>query len=156
MEHWVCCSVVETSRSCPGFYELKLEGVNISFICKRKEARGGCMIMSSRNNMSTMPKHAWVGLGKLKLTWTSVWRGTMKGNKKGFSRYMNSRRKTRANVGLLLSGTGSSVTKNMEKIEVYAFSSVFTIKIFIQDPQVLDTSRKVQYQRRLALRKSSD
>lgn len=92
--------------------------------------------------MSKMPRHAGMGLGKPKLTWTSVCQGTMKGNKKDFSRYM-SRRKTRANLGLFLTGTGSPVTKNVEKVEFYAFSSVLTGKVFIQEPQVLDTKSPV-------------
>lgn len=142
MERWVCCSAVETSRPCPGFYEPKLEGSIFYPYAKGRDVRCGCRIMSSRNNMSKMPRHAGMGLGKPKLTWTSVWQGPMKSNKKGFSRYM-CRRKTRANLGLFLTGTGSPVTKNMEKVEIYAFSSVFTGKIFIQEPQVLDTKSVV-------------
>ena len=58
--------------------------------------------------------------------------------KKSFSRYINSKRKMRENVGLLLNGERDLVTKDMEKTEVLnAFlASVFTGKICLQESQV--------------------
>ena len=38
-----------------------------------------------------------------------------KGNKKSFCKYISSRKKTNKNVGLLLSGAGNLVTRDMEK-----------------------------------------
>lgn len=39
-----------------------------------------------------------------------------KGKKKGFCKYTGSRKKTNENVGSLLSGAGSLVTRDMEKL----------------------------------------
>ncbi|PKU33022.1 rna-directed dna polymerase from mobile element jockey-like [Limosa lapponica baueri] len=41
----------------------------------------------------------------------------VKGNKKGFYKYINSKRKTRENVGQLLNGAGELVTRDMEKVK---------------------------------------
>ena len=51
-------------------------------------------------------------------------------DKKGFFQYVNSRRKTRENVGLLLSELGALVTEDIEKVELLNtfFASVFTGK----------------------------
>jgi len=59
----------------------------------------------------------------------------VKGNKKGFQKYINSKRKTRKNVGLLLNGAGDLVTKDMEKAEVFnaAFAIFFTDKAGLQE-----------------------
>ncbi|GAB0184094.1 mitochondrial enolase superfamily member 1 [Grus japonensis] len=42
----------------------------------------------------------------------------MKDNKKGFYKYISSKRKTLENVGLLLNGAGDLVTKDMEEVKV--------------------------------------
>lgn len=64
----------------------------------------------------------------------------VKGNRKCFCKYRNSKRKTRENAGLLLSGAGNLVTKDMEKAEVLNtfFASVFTSKIGLQESQDLE------------------
>ncbi|KAK4826439.1 hypothetical protein QYF61_009136, partial [Mycteria americana] len=62
----------------------------------------------------------------------------VKGKVKSFSRYTNSKRKMRENVGPLLNGRRDLVTKDMEKAEVLnAFlASVFTGKICFRESQV--------------------
>uniref|UniRef100_A0A8B9PUS7 Immunoglobulin C1-set domain-containing protein n=1 Tax=Apteryx owenii TaxID=8824 RepID=A0A8B9PUS7_APTOW len=52
----------------------------------------------------------------------------VKDNKKGFFKYIGSKRKTRENVGPLLNGVGALVTKDAEKAELLNafFASVFT------------------------------
>ncbi|KAK4825453.1 hypothetical protein QYF61_027608 [Mycteria americana] len=42
----------------------------------------------------------------------------VKGDKKGFCKYLSGKRKTRKNVGSLLNGAGDLVTQDMEKAEV--------------------------------------
>lgn len=58
----------------------------------------------------------------------------VKGNNNGFYKYINSKRKVREIVGLLLDGAGDLVTKDMEKAKVFNafFTSVFTGKTGLQ------------------------
>lgn len=42
----------------------------------------------------------------------------VKGNKKGFYKYINSKRKSRENMGQLLNGAGELVARDMEKAKV--------------------------------------
>ncbi|KAK4823788.1 hypothetical protein QYF61_006510 [Mycteria americana] len=65
----------------------------------------------------------------------------VKDNKKSFYRYVDDKRKTRENVGPLLSKMWELVTRNMEKAEVLNafFTSVFTSKTSLQEPQVPET-----------------
>ncbi|XP_068809548.1 uncharacterized protein [Struthio camelus] len=65
----------------------------------------------------------------------------VKDNKKGFFKYITSKRKTRENVGLLLNGAGALVTKDIEKAELLnaAFASGFTAKASPQEFQTLGT-----------------
>lgn len=58
--------------------------------------------------------HTRMGLGKLELNLSR----DVKGNKKGFYRYMNSNKKRRESMGLLLNGVGEQATNSMEKTEV--------------------------------------
>lgn len=60
-----------------------------------------------------------------------------KSNKKGFYKYTGNKRKTRENVALLLSETGSLVTQDTKKVEVLnaAFASSFTSKTGFQEYQ---------------------
>ena len=51
----------------------------------------------------------------------------MKGNKKGFYKYISRKRKTLENVGLLLNGAEDLVTKDMEEVKVL---NVFFTLIF--------------------------
>lgn len=54
------------------------------------------------------------------------------------------KRKTRANVGLLLNGAGNLMTKDMAKVKILNtfFISVFTGKTCLQQAQVPETSGK--------------
>lgn len=65
--------------------------------------------------------------------------------KKGFHRYISSKRKSRENVILLLNGTGDLMTKVLEKTEVLSpfFTLVFTGKIFLQESHVTEIRGKV-------------
>ncbi|GAB0195017.1 mitochondrial enolase superfamily member 1 [Grus japonensis] len=69
----------------------------------------------------------------------------VKDNKKGFFKYINSKRKTRENVGLLLNEVGALVMGDTEKAELLnAFSaSVFTAKAGPQESQTLEVGQKV-------------
>lgn len=68
-----------------------------------------------------------------------------KGDKKGFCKYVHSKRKTRGNVGLLLNGAVDLVTKGMEKAEVPSafFALVFTNKTSLQQSQNPETRGEV-------------
>lgn len=70
----------------------------------------------------------------------------MKSNKKGFYRYICSKRKTRENVGPLLNGAGGLMTKNMAKAEILKafFSQVFNSKICLQGSLGPKTCKNVQ------------
>lgn len=59
----------------------------------------------------------------------------LKGKKKGF--YINSKRKSRKNVGLLLNGAGDLVTKDMKQAEIFDtfFALFFTDKTGHQESQ---------------------
>lgn len=62
----------------------------------------------------------------------------MRGNKKGFYRYISSKRKTRGNTGLLMDGTGDLMTKvtgNAEVLDVL-FTLVFTDTTYTQQLHV--------------------
>uniref|UniRef100_A0A8B9PGQ4 Reverse transcriptase domain-containing protein n=1 Tax=Apteryx owenii TaxID=8824 RepID=A0A8B9PGQ4_APTOW len=69
----------------------------------------------------------------------------VKDNKKGFFKYISSKRKTRENVGPLLNGVGALVTKDAEKAELLNafFASVFTGQASPQEPQTLEAREKV-------------
>ena len=58
----------------------------------------------------------------------------VKGNKKGFYKYLSNKRKIRERVGPLLNGGGNLVTDDMEKAEVFDafFTLVFSGKISTQ------------------------
>lgn len=62
-----------------------------------------------------------------------------KDNKKGFYKYLNSKRKTRENVGPLLNRAGKLMTKNMEQAKVWNafFASVFASKTAFQESRAL-------------------
>ncbi|KAK4824825.1 hypothetical protein QYF61_019675 [Mycteria americana] len=64
----------------------------------------------------------------------------IKGNTKSFYRYIDEKRKTRENVGLLQKETGELVTWDMEKAEVLNdfFASVFTSKCSSHTAQVAE------------------
>ncbi|GAB0182556.1 mitochondrial enolase superfamily member 1 [Grus japonensis] len=61
-------------------------------------------------------------------------------DKKGFFKYISSKKKTRENVGLLLNEVGALVTEDTEKAELLNafFASVFTAKAGPQESQTLE------------------
>ncbi|XP_067173621.1 olfactory receptor 14C36-like [Apteryx mantelli] len=67
--------------------------------------------------------------------------GDVKGNKKGFCRYISSKEKTREYVSLVLNGAGDMVTKDVEKAKVYSafFASDFPDKTCLQESQAPET-----------------
>ncbi|GAB0207970.1 mitochondrial enolase superfamily member 1 [Grus japonensis] len=69
----------------------------------------------------------------------------VKDNKKGFFKYISSKRKSRENVGLLLNEVGALVTEDTEKAELLnaAFASVFAAKASPQETQTLEVGEKV-------------
>ncbi|GAB0208273.1 mitochondrial enolase superfamily member 1 [Grus japonensis] len=69
----------------------------------------------------------------------------VKDNKKGFFKYISSKRKTRENVGPLLNEVGALVTEDTEKAELLnaAFASVFTAKAGPQETQTLEVGERV-------------
>lgn len=69
----------------------------------------------------------------------------VKGIKKGFYRYLGSKRKTKENVGQLLNSVGNLVTKNTEKAKVPSafFTLIFTSKSDLQAFQVPQTWEKI-------------
>ncbi|GAB0209872.1 mitochondrial enolase superfamily member 1 [Grus japonensis] len=71
--------------------------------------------------------------------------GDVKDNKKGFFKYISSKRKTRENVGPLLNEVGALVMEDTEKAELLnaAFASVFTAKAGPQETQSLEVGEKV-------------
>lgn len=68
-----------------------------------------------------------------------------KGNKKGFYKYLNSKRKTREKVAPLLNGAGKLETNNMEQAEVLNnfFASIFASKTALQESQAPQIRGKV-------------
>ncbi|GAB0209844.1 mitochondrial enolase superfamily member 1 [Grus japonensis] len=71
--------------------------------------------------------------------------GDVKDNKKGFFKYIISKRKTGENVRLLLNEVGALVTEDTEEMELLnaAFASVFTAKAGPQESQTLEVREKV-------------
>ncbi|GAB0202805.1 mitochondrial enolase superfamily member 1 [Grus japonensis] len=69
----------------------------------------------------------------------------VKDNKKGFFKYINSKRKTRENVGLLLNEVGTLVMEDTEKEELLNafFALVFTAKDGPQETSTLEVGEKV-------------
>ena len=69
----------------------------------------------------------------------------MKGKSKGFYKYTSSKRKTKENVGPLLSRPGDLVTKDMEKAKALSafFASAFTSMTGLQLSQGPKTDGKV-------------
>ena len=67
--------------------------------------------------------------------------GDMKGNKKGFCRYIISKKKTREYVVAAQNRAGDMVTKDMEKAKVYSacFVSVFPDETWLQESQAPET-----------------
>ncbi|PKU38009.1 rna-directed dna polymerase from mobile element jockey-like [Limosa lapponica baueri] len=68
----------------------------------------------------------------------------VKDNKKGFFKYISSKRKTRENVGPLLNEVGVLVTDDAEKVELLNafFASVFTAEAGPQEPQTLEVGER--------------
>ncbi|GAB0182598.1 mitochondrial enolase superfamily member 1 [Grus japonensis] len=69
----------------------------------------------------------------------------VKDNKKGFFKYISSKRKTRENVGPLLNEVGALVMEDTEKAEILNafFASVFTAKAGPQESQTPGAKKKV-------------
>ncbi|GAB0204970.1 mitochondrial enolase superfamily member 1 [Grus japonensis] len=69
----------------------------------------------------------------------------VKDKKKGFFKYISSKRKTRENVGPLLNEVGALVTEDTEKVELLNvfFASVFTAKASPQESQTLEVGEEV-------------
>ncbi|GAB0182178.1 mitochondrial enolase superfamily member 1 [Grus japonensis] len=71
----------------------------------------------------------------------------VKDNKKGFFKYISSKRKTRENVGPLLNEVGALVMEDTEKVELLNafFASVFTAKAGPQETQTLEAFDTVSH-----------
>ncbi|GAB0209109.1 mitochondrial enolase superfamily member 1 [Grus japonensis] len=69
----------------------------------------------------------------------------VKDKKKGFFKYISSKRTTRENVGLLLNEVGALVMEDTEKAELLnaTFASLFTAKVGPQETQTLEVGQKV-------------
>ncbi|GAB0197889.1 mitochondrial enolase superfamily member 1 [Grus japonensis] len=69
----------------------------------------------------------------------------VKDNKKGFFKYISSKKKTRENVSLLLNEVGALVMEDTEKAELLnaTFASVFTAKVGPLESQTLEVGEKV-------------
>ena len=69
----------------------------------------------------------------------------IKDNKKGFLKYVNSKKKTRKNVGPLLNKRGVLVTGDAEKAEVLNafFASVCTAKTSPQESWILEVNESL-------------
>lgn len=63
----------------------------------------------------------------------------VKGNNKGFFKYINSQRKTRKNVGPLLNGVGLPVMKDTKKKVNEYLLFIFVAKASPQESQILKT-----------------
>ena len=68
----------------------------------------------------------------------------VKSNRKGFYKYINSKRETRENMGLLLNRAREQVTNHTEEAKVLNafFASVFTDKTDLQESQSPETRGK--------------
>ena len=69
----------------------------------------------------------------------------VKDNKKGFFKYISSKRETRENVDPLLNGVGTLVMKDTEnaKLQNVFFASLFTAKASPQESQTQEMREKV-------------
>jgi len=65
----------------------------------------------------------------------------VKGNKKGFSKYLSVKRKTRESMGPLLSGAGALVTQDMANTEV--LNAFFTSKTSLRESKAPEGVGKV-------------
>lgn len=72
-------------------------------------------------------------------------RTAVKHSKNDFCKYINSKRKTRKSVGLLLNGAGGLVTKDMERAEVFSvfFASFFTDMTGLQESRRHQSNRNI-------------
>ena len=70
----------------------------------------------------------------------------IKNNKKGFIKYVNSKRKARENVGPILSEGGALVTGDAEKAEILNafFASVFSERALPQESRNLEVDERVR------------
>lgn len=59
----------------------------------------------------------------------------VKGNKKGFFKYVSNKRETRENVGLLLNEGDALVTENVEKTELLNsfFASALLLRLLVRN-----------------------
>lgn len=66
-------------------------------------------------------------------------------SKKVFYKFINSKRKTTENVGLLLNAAREPMTNDLEKAEVLSafFASIFTRKTVLRESQAPETRGKV-------------
>lgn len=62
----------------------------------------------------------------------------VKGNKKGFFKYVSNKRETRENVGLLLNEGDALVTENVEKTELLNsfFASALLLRLLLRNPRL--------------------
>ena len=89
------------------------------------------LVRACRGAMRKAKAHLHLNLAKV-----------IKDNKKGFSKYVNSKRKTRGNAGPLLSAGDVLVTGDAEMAEILnaLFASVFSERALPQESQTLEVS----------------
>lgn len=77
----------------------------------------------------------------------------VKGDKKGFCKYLNCKRKTRENTGMLWTGAVALVPQGMEKAELLnaLFTSFFASKTDLQKSKALEIKGKVWSKEHLPL-----
>lgn len=70
----------------------------------------------------------------------------VKDKKKGFFKYVNSKKKTGDNVGLLLNEVGALVTEDAEKVELLNifFALIFTTETGTQESQTLEVRESLE------------